>query len=74
VQIFDQSGQSLDIWPNLRQANDVVLSSDGTVWVVDGTNARLLQFDKNVRRQYFRGTYGMQPAQIWEPHQISIDS
>jgi hypothetical protein len=74
VQIFDQSGQSLDIWPNLRQANDVVLSSDGTVWVVDGTNARLLQFDKNGRRQYFWGTYGMQPGQFWEPHQISIDS
>lgn len=74
VQIFDQSGKSLDIWPNLRQANDIVLAADGTVWVVDGTNARLLQFDKNGRRIYFWGTYGMQPGQFWEPHQISIDS
>jgi len=74
VQIFDQSGQSLDIWPNLRQANDIVLSADGTVWVVDGTNARLLQFDKTGKRLYFWGTYGMQPGQFWEPHQISIDS
>ena len=74
VQIFDQSGKSLDIWPNLRQANDIVLGADGTVWVVDGTNARLVQFDKTGKRLYFWGTYGMQPGQFWEPHQISIDS
>jgi hypothetical protein len=74
VQIFDQSGKSLDIWPNLRQVNDIVLADDGTVWVVDGTNARLLQFDMNGKRLYFWGTWGMQPGQFWEPHQISIDS
>jgi len=74
VQIFDESGKTLDIWPNLRQANDIFLSEDGTVWVVDGTNARLLQFDKNGKRLYFWGAYGMQPGQFWEPHQISIDS
>ena len=74
VQIFDQTGKVLDIWPGLRQANDVVLSSDGTVWVVDGTNARLVQFDKNGKRIYFWGTYGMQPGQFWEPHQVSLDS
>ncbi|HEX8029327.1 MAG TPA: 6-bladed beta-propeller, partial [Vicinamibacterales bacterium] len=74
VQIFDQSGTSLDIWPNLRQVNDIVLGDDGTVWVVDGTNARLLQFDKDGKRLYFWGTWGMQPGQFWEPHQISIDS
>lgn len=74
VQIFDQSGRSLDLWPNLRQANDIVLSADGTVWVVDGTNARLLQFDQSGKRLYFWGTYGMQPGQFWEPHQISIDN
>ena len=74
MQLFDQSGKSLDIWPNLRQANDIVLSNDGTVWVVDGTNARLLQFDRNGKRLYFWGTYGMQAGQFWEPHQISIDA
>ena len=50
------------------------LGADGTVWVVDGTNARLVQFDKTGKRLYFWGTYGMQPGQFWEPHQISIDN
>ena len=62
IQVFDQSGKSLDIWPNLRQPNDHRLSDDGNVWVVDGTNARLLQFDKNGKRLYWWGTYGMQPG------------
>lgn len=74
LQIFDHTGKVLDIWPNLRQANDVVLSRDGTAWVVDGTNARLVQFDKNGKRLSMWGTYGVQPGQFWEPHQVSIDS
>jgi sugar lactone lactonase YvrE len=74
VQIFDQSGKSVDIWPNLRQPNDIFISEDGTVWVVDGTNARLLQFDRDGKRLYWWGTHGMQPGQFWEPHQIAIDS
>ena len=52
IQVFDQSGKSLDTWPNLRQPNDIFLSDDGNVWVVDGTNARLLQFHKNGKRLY----------------------
>ena len=74
IQVFDANGTSIDIWPNLRQPNDIFISADDTVWVVDGTNARLLQFDKNGQRLYFWGTYGMQPGQFWEPHQVSIDS
>lgn len=74
IQVFDAKGTSIDVWPNLRQPNDIFISADDTVWVVDGTNARLLQFDKNGQRLYFWGTYGMQPGQFSEPHQISIDS
>ena len=74
VQVFDETGKVLDIWPNLRQANDIFISADDRIWVVDGTNARLIQFDKAGHRLYFWGTYGMQPGQFWEPHQISIDS
>ena len=74
MQIFDKPARSLDTWPNMRQANDIFLSEDGTVWVVDGTNARMLQFDKNGKLLYWWGTYGMQPGQFWELHQISVDS
>ena len=52
----------------------MVVSADGTVWVVDGTNARLLQFDRAGKRLYWWGAWGMQPGQFWEPHQISTDA
>ena len=74
IQVFDASGKSIDIWPNLRQPNDIFVSDDDRVWVVDGTNARLLQFDRNGKRLYWWGTYGMQAGQFWEPHQISLDA
>ncbi len=74
VQVFDAAGKVLDIWPNLRQPNDIFISADDRVWVVDGTNARLLQFDTEGQRLYWWGAYGVQPGQFWEPHQISVDS
>ena len=74
VQVFDEKGTVLDIWPDLRQPNDIFVSADGHIWVVDGTNARLLQFDRNGKRLYMWGTYGTQPGQFWEPHQIAVDS
>jgi hypothetical protein len=74
IQVFDAAGKVLDIWPNLRQPNDIFISADDRVWVVDGTNARLLQFDTEGKRLYWWGAYGVQPGQFWEPHQISVDS
>ncbi len=74
IQVFDEHGAVLDVWPNLRQPNDIFVGADDRIWVVDGTNARLLQFDRNGKRLYFWGTYGVQPGQFWEPHQVSVDS
>ena len=74
VQVFDAQGTSIDIWPNLRQPNDIFVSADERVWVVDGTNARLLQFDRDGHLLYWWGTYGTQAGQFWEPHQISVDA
>jgi len=73
VQVFDAQGQSIDIWPNLRQPNDIFIGADDRIWVVDGTNARLLQFDRDGHLLYWWGTYGTQPGQFWEPHQVSVD-
>jgi hypothetical protein len=74
VQIFDSNGKLLDVWPGLRQANHIVVTTDLNVWVADGTNARLLKFDPNGRLQYFWGTYGTYPGAWWELHQFSVDS
>src|SRR5207244_10750207 len=41
IQVFDQNGTSIDIWPNLRQPNDVLVSADQHVWAADGPNANV---------------------------------
>ena len=80
--VVDRAGKLLEAWTQWDQLfegsspHKIRISPydpQKHVWVVDGTNARLLQFDKNGKRLYFWGTYGMQPGQFWEPHQVSID-
>jgi DNA-binding beta-propeller fold protein YncE len=74
VQIFDEHGKFLDVWPNLRQANDLYVGADQQVWVLDGVNSRLLQFDPQGRLQYWWGTHGAVAGAFWEGHQMSVDS
>jgi sugar lactone lactonase YvrE len=58
----------------LRQANDIVIDKDQHVWVADGTNAKVLEYDQSGRLLYSWGTYGTFPGAFWELHQMSIDS
>ncbi|HYM23805.1 MAG TPA: NHL repeat-containing protein, partial [Vicinamibacterales bacterium] len=74
IQVFDENGGLLDVWPGLRQPNDILVSADQHVWVADGTNAKVLEYDTNGRLLYWWGTYGTFPGQFWEIHQMSIDS
>jgi DNA-binding beta-propeller fold protein YncE len=74
IQVFDENGALLDVWPGLRQPNDIIISADQHVWVADGTNAKVLEYDTNGKLLYSWGTYGTFPGQFWEIHQMSIDS
>jgi NHL repeat len=74
IQIFDQNGKLLDLWPGLRQANHIVVTTDQNVWVADGSNARLLKFDPQGKLLYYWGAYGTYPGAWWELHQFSVDS
>ena len=69
-----RSNPGLLMWPGLRFPNHVVAAPDGTVWVSDGTNARLLHYDQTGKLLNFWGTYGVYPGAFWELHQFSVDS
>jgi sugar lactone lactonase YvrE len=75
IQVFDANGTHLDTWPNIRFPNHIVVTADRKhVWVSDGDNARLLQYDADGHLQYWWGVYGTRPGTFWEMHQFSIDS
>jgi streptogramin lyase len=74
VQVFDSDGKLLDVWPDIRFPNSIVVAPDGNVWVADGDNARLLKYDPHGTLLYWWGTYGHFPGAFWELHQFSVDS
>jgi DNA-binding beta-propeller fold protein YncE len=74
IQVFDAHGTHLDTWPNIRFPNHVLVTADQqSVWVSDGTNARILKYDTQGHLQYWWGVYGTNPGTFWEMHQFSVD-
>ena len=64
IQIFDANGTFIDQWPGLRQANDIVISADQHVWVADGTNAKVLEYDQQRETALFLGHVRHVPRRV----------
>jgi DNA-binding beta-propeller fold protein YncE len=74
IQIFDENGNYLDTWPNLRFPDHLQVAPDQHVWVSDGTNGKLLEYDVNGKLLYSWGVNGTYPGAHWEFHGFSVDS
>jgi hypothetical protein len=77
IQVFDQSGKLLDIWPNIAFPDDLAITQDADgehLWVADGDTSRFLKYDLNGRLLYHFGAFGTQPGRFWGTHRFSTDS
>jgi peptidylamidoglycolate lyase len=74
IQVFDENGKFLDVWPNVRRPYSFLLSEDQHLWVADGNTQKFLKFDLNGRLLYSWGTFGSFPGGFWGVHQFSVDS
>jgi len=74
IQVFDENGKLLDIWPNIPHPYFVYMSKDQYVWVGDGLTHKILKFDLNGKLLYSWGTFGVVPGSLWGPHQLSVDN
>jgi peptidylamidoglycolate lyase len=75
IQVFDQEGNLLDIWPNIPMPMDIAVTEDGSVWVADGQVNKFLKFNRDGRLLYAWGTFGqVAPGRVWGTHRISVDS
>jgi hypothetical protein len=52
----------------------ITLRHQQQVWISDGTNARILKYDRNGRLLYWWGVYGTSPGTFWEMLQFSVDT
>ena len=73
IQIFDESGKLVDIWPNVRSATRVVATQDGAIWVAAAGYNRFAKFDTKGQLLYHWGMLGAEPGQIDNPHQWGVD-
>jgi peptidylamidoglycolate lyase len=74
IQVFDENGTFLDMWPNIKAPHDVEVAADGNVWVSDGDTNKMLKYTPNGKLLYSFGTYGLTPGLNWGIHQFSGDA
>ena len=73
IQIFDENGNYLDEWPNLRSPFHLYVTADQHLWVADGATHRILKYDLNGKLLDSWGTSGRFPGALGGVHQISVD-
>jgi len=74
VQVFSETGEVLDIWPNIPMPMDIAVTEDGYVWIADGQVNKILKYNKQGQLLYAWGTFGTSPGRIWGTHRISVDN
>ena len=73
IQIFDENGKFLDMWPNIRSPYSLLMSADQHLWVSDGVTQKMLKYDLNGKFLYGWGTAGNRLGNLDGPHQMSVD-
>jgi DNA-binding beta-propeller fold protein YncE len=78
VQVFDENGKPLDIWPNISSPYTLLVSKDQHLWVADGHLNRISKYDLTGKFLYGWGVSatirnGDEPGWFDGPHQMSVD-
>ena len=73
MQVFDENGKLLKIWPNLRQMDYILAAPDGFLWGVDGMTNKVLKYDLEGHLKYAWGTQGSFDGGMSSPHGMSVD-
>ena len=74
VQVFDQAGKLLDIWPNIPMPDHVEITADGHAWVADGAAHRFMKYDLEGNLKETWGSFGTRPGNFWVLHHFSVDN
>ena len=73
IQVFEQDGTLLDIWPNIPMPDHIQITRSGHLWVADGAAHRFMKYDLEGRLQDTWGTFGTMPGNFWVLHHFSVD-
>lgn len=75
MQVFDEDGNFLDMWPTGYQSQVLahIVTEDDFVWVADWSTGRLVKYDLDGRYMLDIGEFGALPGQFDGAHQIDVD-
>jgi hypothetical protein len=74
VQVFDENGKFLEVWPNIRRPYYIFMGLDQHLWVSDGATQKFTRFDPSGRLLSSWGTFGAMPGGFWGVHQFHVDT
>lgn len=75
LQVFDENGQHLATWPNIRFPNHILVSeTTQDVWVGDNMTAEMVKYDTSGKRLFSWDASGTALGGFGEIHQFSVDS
>jgi len=75
IEIFDESGKFLDQWSTGKPSTPqfLYMAADRSVWIADGTTAKIIKFDLDGHYLYSWGSQGDWPGALWNVHGMSVD-
>ena len=74
LQIFDQNGKFLDVWPNVPRSYSLLMTEDQFLWSASGQTQKFTKYDLNGKLLSSWGTFGTMPGAFWGVHQFHVDS
>ncbi|OFW13465.1 MAG: hypothetical protein A3H29_17130 [Acidobacteria bacterium RIFCSPLOWO2_02_FULL_67_21] len=74
VQVFDENGKFLDVWPNVPLPYSFLMTDDQHLVSASGQTSKFTKYDLTGRLLSAWGTFGTMPGGFWGVHQFSVDS
>jgi peptidylamidoglycolate lyase len=74
IQVFDENGKFIELWPNIHTPCYIMMSADQHLWVADLEANKMIKYDLNGKYLYGWGTYGTFPGGFYGIHEFSVDS
>jgi DNA-binding beta-propeller fold protein YncE len=76
IEIFDENGKFLDQWSTGKPSTPqfLYMAADRSVWIADGTTAKIIKFDLDGHYLYSWGSQGDWPGALWNVHGMSVDA
>ncbi len=74
IQVFDENGRFLDLWPNIWRPDALMLTSDQHLWVATGATNMMLRYDLNGKLLEAWGKPGTGPGEFKDIHGFGVDA